>query len=186
MPSPSKFRLNTYLNPREIAPERRRMMYPDEARTIKTVEVIPDWYWLKNDRWVAQSTNFLLDDLWLVTYFTCEELPDGTMFDTVYSLKEDHSQWFVIARAATLEEAFAQHATLRHAWWAGDVHLRNLHERSGIKIPAPGLEQIPPLPVGPPAEYAEQWREGVRRKEAEDRAAAAAAWPFSGPVPDDA
>lgn len=172
---PSKFELNTYLNPREIPAGRRRIMLPDAARTIEVVEEIPDWYWLKNDRILCRTDLGLRNDLWLVTYFTCEERPDGTMIDTVYSLQEDHSQWYVIARAATVDLAVAQHATLRHAWWAGHVELRNLHERLGITLPAPGMEVLPEFPVRPPNMDERSWKFFKDRKER----AEAAPWPLA-------
>ncbi|WP_409738162.1 hypothetical protein [Deinococcus sp.] len=137
-------RVFTFLDPKAIAPGRARMLMPD--RTVTTVEHVPDWYWKRAERVVGFADLMLRGDVYLYTYFTCEEADDGTMFETAYATPEDYSRWTVIARAQTAHEAQEIQATIRAAWWEGPEQHRYPPADRGLRIPPPGFT-VPAHPL---------------------------------------
>lgn len=137
----------TFLDAREIAPERRRVMMPDDR--ILPVDVVPDWYWHRAERIMGHVQDSLRGDVSLFTYFTCEEAPDGTLFHTVYAFP-DSLDWTVISTSKTILEALEQHATIRAAWWQGPESQRyaTAPDLPLLRVPLPGFDvPIHPLDV---------------------------------------
>lgn len=85
---------------------------------IERVEAIPMWYWPRAERIIAR-TDIGLGDVFLYTYFTCEEDEDGAMFETAYSVGPNYARWQVIGRHVTAQEACEAHMAVRLVWWKG-------------------------------------------------------------------
>ncbi|ULH18099.1 hypothetical protein MF271_24400 (plasmid) [Deinococcus sp. KNUC1210] len=137
----------TFLDARDIAPERRRIMMPDDQ--ILPIDTVPDWYWHRAERIMGHVQDFLRGDVSVFTYFTCEEEPDGTLFHTVCALP-DSAEWTVISTSKTVLEALEQHATIRAAWWQGPEYQRyaKAPELPPLRVRLPGFEvPIHPLDV---------------------------------------
>jgi hypothetical protein len=124
-----------FLAPHDVAPQRARMMLPDGRVTV--VEQVPDWYWHTSDRFVGMVTAGLRGDVYLYTYFTCEEEEDGTLFLTVVMTPDDRAEWTVLARSRDRQEAREVHGTIRSAWWVGDEAYRYPRADSGLQVPRP-------------------------------------------------